>query len=201
MRWGLGAMAAMVMVVVMVTETGNRLLFDNRRMLPAPIHWELPYDLHGKPQGIWGGDDFQLQHDAKLHYVLIEGVDSPKPGQNCYHDARDALIQLINHREIRVHVVRRDPQMREFGFVYLPITAMDPSDREQVSDRVDSKGELDVGYEILWQGWGWFDGSEIPQASRYEAAQRDAREHRRGLWHQKNPIPPWVFQKMKRSHK
>ena len=47
-------------------------------------------------------------------------------------------------------------------------------------------------------GFAW-RYSQYDKPVKFAAAEADARDHRRGLWADPNPVPPWEWRKMKRK--
>ena len=178
----------MCFLVVLVTTLGCEDDQDDQspekvRSIPAPIRTDYPYDLHGKPRGIYSGDIFQLEEDGRLHFIVMQGLDTPKPGQAFFKESRAEIIRLINGQDIRVRVISRESNQAERGFVY----------------RVDAETgeERDVGAEMIELGWGWFDGNEFDQSADYQALEAIARDAKVGLWVDPAPIPPWEFEAAK----
>lgn len=159
--------------------------FGTYRGLPAPLRDDFPYEFSGPAFSHYGGDSFQINNGGTLHYVVIEGVDAPKPGQAFYLEAKKQLAELINHKVLRIQTIRRDDYQREVGSVYVSVP--DPNDATQTI-------ELDVGYEMIRLGFGWYDRAEFEFADRYRAAEAAARDAKLGLWSQPDPIPPWEFE-------
>ena len=61
---------------------------------------------------------------------------------------------------------------------------------------------LDINLEMVRAGLAWWYrkyASEQNAGDRvlYEAAEKDARENRRGLWVDPQPVPPWAWRKRK----
>ena len=57
-------------------------------------------------------------------------------------------------------------------------------------------GSTNANLEQLKAGLAWFYrqyAADVPEIERaqYEAAETEAREGKRGLWQQSNPVPPW----------
>ena len=58
-------------------------------------------------------------------------------------------------------------------------------------------GEKNLGHELVRAGLCWWDRKyEDANLRQYEA---QAREERRGLWKDPNPIPPWELRKQTRQ--
>ena len=50
-------------------------------------------------------------------------------------------------------------------------------------------GDLNIGEELTRQGLAW------TISPKYRAQEREAQRTKRGLWKQKNPVPPWEYRK------
>jgi endonuclease YncB( thermonuclease family) len=177
---------------------------QNIRANPAPIRTDFPYQVTGITQAVFGGDNFQMFEGTHLHYIVLEGIDSPKPGQPFYVESRDALAKLLRGIEIEVTIIRHDPDYREIGFAYLD-GASDVVDSERSSSSTNSEStfglkghhrNIDVGYEIIRQGLGWYDGATFQGDDLYREAQAEAKAAKRGLWVQENPVAPWDYEAM-----
>ncbi len=151
--------------------------FLNQNLLPAPLRDDFPYELRGQPMGIFGGDNFQLEWNGGLHYIVIEGVDTPKPGEKNFEASRSELIRLINFQPLRLCVIGRDSQEREIAFVYLPKKSLGST-----GIATDDDEEIDVGKEMIRRGFGWYDGNEFEAAVQYQTAEQNAKTGRVGIW-------------------
>ncbi len=92
--------------------------------------------------------------------------------------ARQRLRQRLQGREVRVEAGKFDPYGRIVGKVF-------------VTDE-------DVGLAQVADGLAWYfrryEREQEPAARvRYARAEETARQSRRGLWHDPDPLPPWVF--------
>ena len=89
------------------------------------------------------------------------------------------LRQLSKGKKATVNVIDRDEWKREVCDVEI---------------KTPETGEkIDLAYELIRSGHGWFDQSEGPYAEKYRAAEQLAREKKIGIWSQPNPVPPWEF--------
>ena len=165
-----------ILVGMTVGLAGCREGEKQNRWLPAPVDRQPPYDLSGKGLVAWG-DSFKMatinESNHELHQCIILGVDTPKPGQLFYNQATEATKKMIRHKMLTLRVMRRDYLNHECVFVY--------------------EGKLNVGLELVRQGWAWYDGEEFDGAEAYQEAEAQAREKKIGLWTQDDPVPPWEF--------
>jgi micrococcal nuclease len=52
-----------------------------------------------------------------------------------------------------------------------------------------------VNRELLKDGWGWWDRKYASGDTVLEGLEKEARERRRGLWANPQPVPPWEWGK------
>ena len=169
---------------------------SNRKSLPAPLSENSEYELEGRVRRIWGGDSFEFGDVDELHYIMIRGVDTPKPGQKYFDDAKAHITKLVRKRIARISIVGRDSMMREFADVHTrPKNAEDAllAPLTEYANTPDGI-EINVGLSLIQEGFGWYDGMEFDGVQAYKQAHSDARTARIGLWAQDNPIPPWDFE-------
>lgn len=153
---------------------------DPGKSLPPPLPETLPYEYHAKVFRVWGGDYFDMQVGQLIHYVCLEGIDSPKPGQPFYQRSREELQRIVGDHDLRLVVHRLDESKVAFVRAWAPA----PDDGDQ---------EIDVGLEMIKRGFGWYDGNSFEGHADYQQSEAKAREAKLGLWSQPNPVPPWDF--------
>ena len=183
--------------------------FGTYRGLPAPLRNDFPYEVLGQATSHIGGDSFQMNIDGTIHFVVIEGIVAPKPGQPFYNDAVAHLTAMVDHQPLRLLVIGRDRHERELAFVFAtaPIVAdksaatldvAGPADASKAIDRSSpeyaAEDEIDVGFEMIRAGFSWFDRSDFGSAEEYRAEEEAARDAARGLWADPKPVPPWEFE-------
>ena len=183
--------------------------FGTYRGLPAPLRDDFPYEVLGQATSHIGGDSFQMNIDGTIHFVVMEGIVSPKPGQPSYNEAVAHLTAMVDHQPLRLLVIGRDRHERELAFVFAtaPIVADSsaataavaaPADASNAIDRsapgYAAEDEIDVGFEMIRAGFSWFDRSDFGLAEKYRAEEASARDAARGLWVDPSPVPPWEFE-------
>ena len=60
-------------------------------------------------------------------------------------------------------------------------------------------GDRNVNVEMVHDGFAWWYKTYAPKSKPLEQAEAEARKEKRGLWHDKNPEPPWDFRKKERE--
>ena len=171
----------------------------NPKSLPTLLEDNVEYELEGRVRRIWAADRFEFGEVNELHCIMIRGVNTPKPGQQYYDDAKAQLAKLVRQRIARISIVGRDSLMREFADVYSrpKIGSWNETggwDETAQSGESPDAIEINVGLNLIQQGLGWYDRTEFEGADVYKQAELEAREAGIGLWAQDNPIPPWDFQ-------
>jgi endonuclease YncB( thermonuclease family) len=146
----------------------------------APAMAEKPhYELTGEVVKIADGDTLTILDGSKTqHKIRLAGIDAPEKGQAFGTKARENLAAKVFRQNVRVEVIDVDRYHREVGRIYL-------------SDQF-------INLEQVREGYAW----RYPQYDKlgeFTAAEIDAREHRRGLWADSEPTPPWEWRRLKRN--
>lgn len=118
--------------------------------------------------------------------IRLYGIDGPeirhgnRPGQPYGEESKTALESMILGRKVRIDIVDTDPHKRLVGMIYL--------------------GTLNVNEEMVKQGWAWAYGeyNKGPGKSDFIEDERQAKENKRGLWQQSDPLPPWEYRRRNR---
>jgi endonuclease YncB( thermonuclease family) len=58
---------------------------------------------------------------------------------------------------------------------------------------------MNVNQELVKQGWCWWYRKYVPGDTVLERLENEAREERKGLWVDPQPVPPWEWRKRKKS--
>jgi endonuclease YncB( thermonuclease family) len=140
--------------------------------------------LHGRVVKVSDGDSVVVL-DASLvqHTVRLVGIDAPEKKQAFGWRAKYTLGLRVFGQPVRVDVMKKDRYGRLLGQVWL--------------------GEQDINLAQIETGMAWHY-AEYARDQRpadrllYATAQEDARQARRGLWQDPNPIAPWQFRRSKR---
>ena len=116
--------------------------------------------------------------------VRLAGIDAPEKGQPYANQSRRHLASLVRRKEVTVHWHRRDDWNRLVGVVSV-------------------KGR-DINLEQVKAGFAWwfraYADEQTPQMRRmYERAEKKAQLKRRGLWAEREPVPPWEWRRNNRT--
>ena len=150
------------------------------------IHKKAPYTYHGKIAKIHDGDTLHvIDEDGAKHKIRMAYIDAPEINQAYGTRSRDNLIAEADGKKVKVRVFEKDRYKREVAQV--------------------SVGTTDLNLMQLRDGVAWhYDSYAKKQQSKtayadYAAAQKQAKQKRKGLWSGKNPQAPWDFRRGERE--
>jgi endonuclease YncB( thermonuclease family) len=137
------------------------------------------YEISGKVVKIADGDTLTIVDASnEQHKIRLAGIDAPEKGQPFGTKARENLAGKVFGQTVRVEVIDVDRYKREVGRIFLH--------------------ERFINMEMVRDGFAWrYETYDKP--GEFTAAEADAREHRRGLWVDRDPIPPWEWRRAKRQ--
>jgi len=128
------------------------------------------YTVTGKVVAIADGDTLTVLDGATVqHKIRLAGIDVPERKQAFGTKSREVLAGKLFGKIVRVDVVDVDRYRREVGRIYL--------------------GDRFINLEMVRQGLAW-RYVRCEKAGEFSDAERVAREKRRGLWADPNPVPP-----------
>ena len=110
----------------------------------------------------------------------LNGIDCPEWGQPFGRRAKQITSQLAFGKEVIVKVGGYDRYDRTLGEIILP-------DRKILNR------------ELVKAGYSWWYRRYAPNDRVLEKLELEAREIRRGLWADPNPIPPWEWRRQNRT--
>lgn len=126
------------------------------------------------------GDTFTVLTDKKEQIrIRIYGIDAPETGQPYSEKSRLFLANMIAGRVVTIEVKSNDKYGRKVA-------------------KVKTETINDVGLEMLRAGYAWHY-SHFDKTKAYIEAEREAREHKRGLWADKKPVNPYEYRNLKKK--
>lgn len=172
---------------VAITKRIDANIWDNRQMaklLSCILLFVLAAtvsatDYIGRVVAISDGDTLTvLDAESRQHKVRLQGIDAPEKKQPYGQVSKQYLANLVFQRSVVVETHKLDRYKREIGTVKV--------------------GDIDANLEQVKAGLAWhYKQYEREQSSAerecYANAELEAREARRGLWRESNPMPPWEF--------
>ena len=153
----------------------------NRLLLPLLLLFTLSTQaetLEGKVVKIADGDTLTILTSTNQQVkVRLAGIDTPERKQPFGNRAKQALSSLAFQKQALVEIETKDRYGRTVGVVF-----------------VDG---LNVNHELVKQGIAWVY-RKYTSDKRLYALESEAKQSKRGLWLQENPIPPWVWRRGRR---
>lgn len=135
--------------------------------------------LHLRVVGVHDGDTLTGLDDTKTqHKVRLDAIDAPELGQPFGQASKKALSEKVFGNDVVVVVKTREKYGRTVGHVL-----------------IDGR---DVNLEMLEEGLAWHY-VKYDKNIRLSRAEGEARAAQRGLWQDRDPVPPWDWRKIKRS--
>lgn len=134
----------------------------------------IDHDFEGKVVGITDGDTLTILVDRETVKVRLDGIDAPERRQPFGDKAREKLGELTFGKAVTVHSKGKDRYGRTLGTVLA--------------------GGESVNLKMVEAGLAWHY-KQYSKDATLSRAEYDARKAGRGLWGEKNPVPPWEFRK------
>lgn len=130
----------------------------------------------GKVVAVTDGDTLTVLEGTEQRKIRLHGIDAPEKAQPFGTKAREHLGEMVAGKSVRVIVTGTDRYKRLIG-------------RVQV-------GEVDVNTKMVRDGLAW-QYRQFDKSQALADAEEEARRDRRGLWADKEPVPPWEWRKRK----
>ena len=134
--------------------------------------------IEGKVVKIADGDTLTLLTSSNQQVkVRLAGIDTPERKQPFGNRAKQALANLAFQKQALIEVEAKDRYGRTVGVVF-----------------VDG---LNVNAELVKQGMAWVY-RKYTDDKRLYTLESEAKQAKRGLWLDENPIPPWEWRRGRR---
>ncbi len=136
-------------------------------------------ELVGKVIKVSDGDTITLLTDDKVsHKIRLNDIDAPEKKQAFGNKSRDNLASYIAGEIVTVKYKSKDKYGRVLGTIYFD--------------------NLDINLQQVKNGYAWVYKQYSKNQTYYQEEQK-ARDLKKGLWIEKEPIAPWEFRKQKRA--
>ena len=116
------------------------------------------------------------QHPERIR---LSGIDCPEKGQAFGNRAKQAASALVFGKDVILQTHGQDKYRRTLGDVILP-------------------DGTNLNQELVKDGWCWWYRKYAPGDTVLEGLEKEAREAKKGLWADPQPIPPWEWRKRSR---
>lgn len=118
-----------------------------------------------------------LKEREQVKVRLVE-IDAPEKRQAFGNRSKQALSQLVHGKQVEIKKYGTDRYGRTLGRVY--------------------QSGLDVNAEMVRLGMAWVYVKYAKDKGLYQI-EAEAREQRRGLWADKEPVAPWEWRRARKT--
>ena len=133
---------------------------------------------------ITDGDTVVVLDANKVQYkIRLVGIDAPEKKQAYGQKSKENLSDLVAGKHVVVEYDKLDRYKRVLGKIMLNGADMN---LEQVASG------------LAWHYKKYQRGQSQADQLLYSEAEIDARNAKRGLWQDPDPIPPWEYRKLKK---
>lgn len=135
-------------------------------------------ELIGKVVKISDGDTITILTNDKTQYkIRLNDIDAPEKKQAFGNKSKDNLAKYIAGKTVKVEYKTKDKYKRILGTIYY--------------------NNIDINLQQVKDGYAWVY-KKYSKNQDYYNAEKLARENKKGLWNDKNPLEPWEFRKQKK---
>lgn len=154
-------------------------------LLISPAYAET---LIGLVVGVSDGDTITvLDAERQRHKVRLSGIDAPEKAQPFGQRSKENLSRLVFKREVAVEWTKRDRYGRIVGKVMVQ-----PADCPTCPKTLDA-GQAQLSVGLAWWYRKYAKDQTAEDRGRYESEEQEAKARRLGLWHDPDPLAPWVW--------
>lgn len=112
--------------------------------------------------------------------IRLHGIDAPERGQPFSQRAKQELSDLVFGKIVEIEDLGQDRYGRTIGRVFV--------------------GEIDVGQRLVEQGLAWHY-TRYDDSAALSQAEEKARKAKRGLWQEREPVPPGEWRKLDKDER
>jgi endonuclease YncB( thermonuclease family) len=131
-------------------------------------------DFTGQVVKVIDGDTIEVMHLGKAERVRLHGVDCPEMGQSFGKRARQYTSTHTLRKTVTVIVDDTDKSGQTVGQVILPDMS-------------------NLNIVLISAGLAWWHETYAPEDKILMDVQKSAKDAKRGLWADPNPVPPWEW--------
>lgn len=134
--------------------------------------------IKGKVIKITDGDTFVLLTGSKEQIkIRLHGIDAPEKKQDYGTVSKNYLSNLVFKKDIIIEYKNRDRYGRRIGIAFME--------------------GVNVNEKMLSEGMAWHF-KKYDTNSQWSVLESKAKEEKKGLWSQPNPVAPWEWRVRKK---
>lgn len=127
--------------------------------------------------GITDGDTIKVILDGKEERIRLYGIDAPEDGQTFGKASTKQLKNILANTSPSIEVKDKDKYGRLVANIWI--------------------GDRNVNQDMVRQGYAWVYRKYCNEdfCENWLRLEEQAKLDRKGLWLEKNPVPPWEWRK------
>lgn len=134
----------------------------------------------GKVISIIDGDTYDaLLLSNKTIRVRMEGIDAPEKGMPFYQKSKKYLSSLCFNKQVKIKITGTDNYDRFLAYTYI-------------------EDEKELSKEMIKEGYAWHF-KKYSSDTTLSNLEIEARNLKKGLWSEKNPMSPWTNRSLHRQ--
>jgi len=133
-----------------------------------------------KVVAVHDGDRISVHHDGHIEIISLKGIDCPELQQPYGKQAKQALQAYVGARDVVIRDIQRDQQGQTVADIFL----------------MDGRN---IAQELIKEGLAWSQRGSAERQS-YRDEEELAMAAGKGLWSDRNPVPPWKWKVPKSSN-
>lgn len=153
------------------------------RVLPLALVWLLSaaeaFSFGGEVVEVLEGSTIEVLRFGKAQRIHLHGLDCPEKDQPYGDEVKPAISALVFAMEVTVEPRGKDKHGRILADVLLA-------------------DGTNVNQTLVKEGRCWWSRKFAPNDAELERLELEAKEAKKGLWEDPEPIPPWEFRKAQR---
>lgn len=134
-------------------------------------------DIHGRVFRVLDGDTIEVMDSRKAVRIRLINIDAPEKKQDYGRWSTDMMKSLVAWKTVTVTYFQRDRYGRILGQVYAP-------------------DGMNVNQFMVRAGAAWVY-EQYNTDPVLPVLQNEARQQKRGLWSDADPVPPWIWRHRK----
>lgn len=150
--------------------------------------------LTGRVVGVHDGDSITVLDDSRTQYkIRLSGIDAPELKQAFGTRSKQSLADMVYDKQVTVEREKPDRYGRIVGVVYIvgQVCIRGVSCQESKTDT----GLMQVASGMAWHYKQYAREQSPTDRERYATEEKQARDAKRGLWADANPVPPWEWRR------
>ena len=150
-------------------------------LLCTPNIGASPYKFIGKVTSVISGDTIEILDTYNKKYIIyLAAIDCPEKHQEFGPEASEFTRQTLQDKSVYIRTLYTNTETRKcVAYVFL-------------------RNGTCINQMLLENGLAWWNNDRIPGNYLFKNIEKNARMNKKGLWKNKNAVPPKEFRKLRK---